>query len=100
MDMIFCMKINIFLNLVLSFLLVTARHVPSTQNSKFVISLQYLKKEGRDEVDFLHSGKHQTILQVDTINLGEHGQAWPNKFTKSLQYLKKEVRDEVDFLCR
>ena len=41
----------------------------------FVISLQYLKKEGRDEVDFLHADKHQTILQVDTINFGGHGQA-------------------------
>ena len=32
-----------------------ASHAQSTQNSKFVISLQYLKKEGRDEVDFLHA---------------------------------------------
>ena len=39
-----------------------ASHAQSTQNSKFVISLQYLKKEGRDEVDFLHADKHQTIL--------------------------------------
>ena len=27
--------------------------------------LQYLKKEVRDEVDFLHSDKHQSFLQVD-----------------------------------
>ena len=38
-----------------------------------LISLQYLKIEGWDEVDFLHPDKHQTILQVDTINLGGHG---------------------------
>ena len=49
--------------------------------------------------------KYQTILQVDTINLGGHGQAMlaqitqSSKFTKTLQYLKKEVRDEVDFYC-
>ena len=49
--------------------------------------------------------KYQTLLQVDTINLGGHGQAMPaqitqsNKFAKTLQYLKKEVRDEVDFYC-
>ena len=49
----------------------------STQNSKFVISLQYLTKEGRGEVDFLHIDK-QTILQVDTINLGAHGEACPD----------------------
>ena len=28
-----------------------------TQNKKFTISLQYLKKEANDEVDFLHAGK-------------------------------------------
>ena len=47
-------------------------------NSKFVISLQYLKTKGRDEVDFFHADKHETILQGDTINLGGHGQACPN----------------------
>ena len=31
----------------------------------FVMFLQYLKKEGRDEVDFLHADKHQSLLQVD-----------------------------------
>ena len=46
----------------------------STQNSKFVISLQNLKKEKRDEVDFMHADKNQTVLQVDTINLGGHDQ--------------------------
>ena len=52
-----CMKINIkvFYKLITSFLLVIAKHAQSTQNSKFVISLQYPKKEGRDEVDFLHA---------------------------------------------
>ena len=60
------------------FLLVIARHALSTQNNKFVISLQYLKKQERDEVDFIHADKYQTILQVDAINLGGHGQACPN----------------------
>ena len=32
--------------------------------------LQYLKKEVRDEVDFLHSDKHQSFLQVDFNALG------------------------------
>ena len=61
--------------------------------------MQYLKKEGRDEVDFSHADKHQTMLQVDTINLSEHGQAAEItqniKFAKFLQYLKKEVRDVI-----
>ena len=69
-----------------------ARHTQLTQNNKFAIRLQYLKKDGREDVYFLHADKHESILQVDTID--------QNKFTISLQYLKKEVRVEVDFLCR
>ena len=78
--MIFCMKINIkvFYNLTVSLLLVIAQYAQITQNSKLVISLQYLKKEGMDEVDFLHADKHQTFLQVDPINLCGHGQACSN----------------------
>ena len=79
--------------------MVIARLAQSIQNKKFLISLEYLKKEGRGEVDFLHTDK-QIILQVDTINLGGHGQACANyqnyKFAKSLQYLKKE-RGEAEF---
>ena len=41
------------------------KHSQSSQNSKFTMSLQYLKKEVRDEVDFLHVDKHQSFLQVD-----------------------------------
>ena len=37
----------------------------SFQSSKFAMSLQYLKKEVRDEVDSLHADKHQSFLQVD-----------------------------------
>ena len=33
------------------------KHSQSTQNSKFALSLQYLKKEVKDEVNFLHSDK-------------------------------------------
>ena len=28
---------------------------------KFIISLLYLKNEGRNVVDFLHAGKHQSL---------------------------------------
>ena len=34
-----------------------ARHAQSTQNNKFTISLQYLKKNVKDEVDFLPAEK-------------------------------------------
>ena len=78
--MIFSMKVNInvFCKLVVSLLQVKARHTKSTQNSKFVTSLQYLRKKGGSEVDFLHTYKHQTILQFCTINLCGHGQACPS----------------------
>ena len=46
------------------------KHSQSSQNSKFTMSLQYLKKEVRDEVDFLHVDKHQSFLQIDFNNLG------------------------------
>ena len=38
--------------------------------SKFTMSAQYLKKEDRDEADFLHADKYQSGLQVDFNTLG------------------------------
>ena len=78
-------------------------HAQITQNNEFVISLQYLKKEVSDEVDFfLQAGKYESLLQNDTMILigkVKHSQCSRNsKFAMSLQYLKKEVRNEVDFL--
>ena len=51
--------------------------VPKLTNFE-IKSLQYLKKERRDEVDFLNADEQQTILQVDTINLVGYGHACPN----------------------
>ena len=34
-------------------------------------------KEVSDKFDFLHADKHETFLQVDGINLGNHGQSCP-----------------------
>lgn len=51
------------------------KHSLSPENNKFGMCLQYLKKEGRDEVDFLHADLNAT----------------------SLHYLKKEVRDRFLF---
>ena len=49
-----------------------ARHALITQNNKFAISLQYLKKkEVSDEVDFLRADKHQSFLQVYFNTLGK-----------------------------
>ena len=90
----------------------------SSQNSKFEMSLQYLKKEVRNEVDFLHADKHQSFLQVDfnilcikdsykailslLIDMIKHSQSnQSKKFAISLQYLIKEVRNGVHFFaCR
>ena len=72
------------------------------------MSLQHLKKEVRDEANFLHADKHQSFLQVDFNTLGikvsnmmmlsllmgmvKHSQiTQSNKFAISLQYLKKEA---------
>ena len=91
------------------------KYAQSFQDSKFCMSLQYLKKEIRNEVDFWHADKHQSFLQVDFNTLGikvsykvilsllmgmiKHSQSTQsNKFAISLQYLKKEVRNGVHFL--
>ena len=34
----------------------------SSQNSKFAMSLQYLQKEVRHGVDFLHADEHENLL--------------------------------------
>ena len=73
------------------------------------------QKKVRDEVDFLHADKHQSLLQVDFNTLGikvsykviisllmglaKYSQiTQSNKFVISWQYLKKEVMYEVHFL--
>ena len=79
------------------------------------MSLQYLQRQVRDEVDFLHADKHQSFLQVcfNTFDVKvsyklilsllmgmiKHSQSTQiNKLAISLQYLKKGVREGVDFL--
>ena len=50
--------------------MVIVKHSQSFPKDKFVMSLQYLSKEVRVEVDFLHADKHQSFLQVDFNILG------------------------------
>ena len=57
------------------------RDVQTTQNNKFAISLQYLKKEVSDEVDFLHANKHESFLQIGAMIFNGHNQAF-TKFVK------------------
>ena len=80
-----------------------ARHAQTTQNNKFAISLQYLKKVMSDEVDFMHADQHESFLQIDTIVFDGDGQAFPeflkqqvcNVFTISQK--RYFIRVEVDF---
>ena len=55
-----------------------ARYAKSTQSNKFTISLQYLKENIKDEVDFLPADRRQKSDQSDTIILDMCGQACPN----------------------
>ena len=55
-----------------------AGHAHVTQNDKFAISLQYLKEELSDEVDFLHADKHKRLLQIDSrilMGMVKHSQS-------------------------
>ena len=61
---------EVFYKLTLSLWVCATRHSQSTQNKKFAISLQYLKKELSDEVDYLHADKHQSFLKVCFRTLG------------------------------
>ena len=95
-------------------LMVIVKHSQSLPKSKFVMSLQHLRKEVRDEVNFLHADKHQNFPQVDfnildikvsykvilSLLMGriKHSQiTQSNKFAMSLQYLKKKLGMEFIF---
>ena len=56
--------------LILRFLMGVVKHSRSSQNSKFAMSFQYLKKELKDKNDFLQADKYQSFLQVDFNTLG------------------------------
>ena len=62
-----CMQVSMKVSckFILGLLMGMVRHSQSFRNSNSAMSLQYLKKEVRDEVDFLHAEKSQSFLQVD-----------------------------------
>ena len=78
-----------------------AKHAQIAQNNKFAISLQHIKKDVSDEIDFVHVNKHESLLQIDTmtlIGIVKHSQSFQNSnVTMPLQYIKKEVRTGVYF---
>ena len=67
MKLIFGMQISMKISYKLTwwFLKDTVEHSQSSQNSKFAMSLQYLKIDVRDKVVLLHADKHQSFMQVD-----------------------------------
>ena len=70
-----------------------ARHAQITQNNKFAVSLQYLKKELSHDVDFVQADKHESLLQIDSMiwmGMVKHSQSSKNsKFAMSLQYVRQ-----------
>ena len=104
MKLIFYLQINtkIFYNLIVSLWVCMTRHAQSTQNNNFIISLQYLKENVMDGVDFslliIVKCFFKVILSF-LMCVARHAKITQNKkFAISLQFLKKEVNEEVDFL--
>ena len=80
MKLIFCSQVStkVFYKLIVSLWVCVAMHAQSTQNNKFTISLQYLKENMKEEVDFLPADKRQRFFQIGTVILGVYGPACPN----------------------
>ena len=85
------------------------KHLQRFQDGKFAMSVQYFKKEVRDEIHFLHPDNHQSFLQVDFNCLGikvslqadtsiidGHDQAFSISF---LQYLYNILRKKELIFC-
>ena len=72
------MNTKVFYKLVVMHWMCIALLPQSIQNNKFTISLQYLKENMTDKVDFLPADNRQRFLQIYTIILGVCGQACPN----------------------
>ena len=65
---------KLFYKLIVSLRLCVTSHAKSTQDNKFIISLQYLKENMKNEVEFLTTDKRQRPLQSDAIILDLCGQ--------------------------
>ena len=79
------------------------KHSQITQNNKFAISLQYLKKEVRNGGDFWHTDKRQSFYKSVLsflMEVARHVQNTQNrKLVIFLQYIKKSSCNCVVF-CR
>ena len=102
--LIFYLQINmkVFYKLLISHWVSIPKHAQSTQNDKFAISLQYLKKGVRDEVDciFMQISMEVTCKLILWFLMGmvRHFQSSQNsKFAMSLPYLKKREVTSVSW---
>ena len=69
------------------------RHAQISQNNKFAISLQYLKKEFSNEVDFFHVDMHENLLQIDSMilmGIVKHSQSFQNSKCNVLTISQKK----------
>ena len=67
---VICRQISMKISckLILWFLMVMVKYSQSSPNRKFIMSLQYFKKDVRDEVDFLHAERYfWRILLIDFV---------------------------------
>ena len=54
-----------------------ARHAQIILKNMFTSSLQFLKREVSDKVDFIYEEKHESLQQIDVLIFDEDGQAFP-----------------------
>ena len=69
---------KVLYKMIVSLSVCVARQAQSAKNNKFAISLQHLKENLKDKVDFLPVDKCRRFLQSDSIILGVCGLACPN----------------------
>ena len=97
---------EVFCKLMLWFLMEMVKHSQSSEYSKFAMSLQYPKREVREEVDFLHTDQnfpqvnftslsikvfYKVILSLLMDMIKHYQSTQSNRLSIALQYLKNEV---------
>ena len=100
----FCyLQINakLLCKLILSYHFRCVWHSQITQNNKFAISLQYIKNEVSDEVDFLHADKPFKLILWFLIGIVKHSR---NPKVASFQCLynisKKKLKMKLIFFIQ
>ena len=99
-------SMEVFCKLMLWFLMEMVKHSQSSEYSKFAMSLQYPKREVREEVDFLHTDQnfpqvnftslsikvfYKVILSLLMDMIKHYQSTQSNRLSIALQYLKNEV---------